>query len=360
MHVTAFGQHRLEATAPWGLRDEAQAEEKVTPSGKKIPPTDLVHFAMLSRGNCWLSVEGLQEPIPLTGGDCILLARGTSFVLRDSLRTRPKRSFREVAARDNSNVAHYGGGGAPTTIVCGSLSFDRASLKPITQLLPSFILIKADQAHTLALHNTMQALASEMAEQAPGSEVVATRLAEVLFIQALRAHIASEVEWRNKGWLRAIFDPQMGTALSAIHDSVNTPWTVKSLAGAAGMSRSAFAARLKELLGQTPLEYVTEWRMQKAMQLLQQRDKKLIDFGLEITCFLFVESYFVIGQGKLGKALSHLSCVQQVMFKAVLPRTLQAARNNRSTWRSDCNSACDAQDFLVAFILQLIPQLVSS
>ena len=105
--------------------------------------------------------------------------------------------------------------------------------------MPSFILIKNDQPHTLALHNTMQALASEMAEQAPGSEVVATRLAEVLFIQILRAHIASEPD-RNKGWLRAIFDPQVGAALSAIHDSVSTPWTVESLAAAATMSRSAF------------------------------------------------------------------------------------------------------------------------
>jgi AraC-like DNA-binding protein len=276
MHVTAFGQHRLEATAPWGFIREKQTEEKVTLSDKKSSPADLAHFAILSRGNCWLSVEGIPDPIPLTGGDCFLLARGTSYVLRDSPRTRP-RSFREIAPAANSNVAHYGGGGAPTTIVCGSLSFDRASLKPITQLLPSFILIKADQARTLALHNTMQALASEMVEQAPGSEVVATRLAEVLFIQLLRAHIASGVEWRNKGWLRALFDPKMGTALSAIHDSVNMPWTVESLADVAGMSRSAFAARFKELLGQTPLEYVTKWRMQKAMPLLQQRDKKLID-----------------------------------------------------------------------------------
>src|SRR5215813_1216197 len=109
MHVTAFGQHRLEATAPWGLIQEQQTEEKVPPSGKKISPTDLAHFAMLSRGNCWLSVEGTSEPIPLTGGDCFFLARGTSFVLRDSLRTRPKKSFRDVAARDGSNVAHYGG-----------------------------------------------------------------------------------------------------------------------------------------------------------------------------------------------------------------------------------------------------------
>ena len=116
--------------------------------------------------------------------------------------------------------------------------------KLITQLLPSFILIRTEQARTLDLHNTVQALASEMAEQTPGSEVVATRLAEVLFIQILRAHIASGPE-RNKGWHRAIFDPHVGTALSAIHDSVNTSWTVESLAEASGMSRSAFAARLR-------------------------------------------------------------------------------------------------------------------
>src|SRR6201987_449876 len=155
MHVTAFGQHRLEATAPWGLIQENQTEEKVPPSGKNNSPTDLAHCAMLSRGNCWLSVEGIPEPIPLTGGDCFLLARGTSIVLRDSPRTRPRWSFREIGAKANSNVAHYGGGGARATIVCGSLSFDRANLKPITQLLPSFILIQADEARTLALHNTM-------------------------------------------------------------------------------------------------------------------------------------------------------------------------------------------------------------
>jgi AraC-like DNA-binding protein len=275
-HVTAFGHHRLEATAPWGLTQEKQTEKKSTLSGKTNSPTDVAHFAMLSRGNCWLSVEGIPEPIPLTGGDCFLTARDTTIVMRDSLRTRPRSTFREIAAKANNHVAETGGGGAPTTVVCGSLSFERARLKPITQLLPRFILIKADQSHALALRNTMQALALEMAERAPGSEVVATRLAEVLFIQVLRAHIASGPE-RNKGWLRAIFDPQMGTALGAIHDRVNTPWTVETLAAAAGMSRSAFAFRFKELLGQTPLEYVTEWRMQKAMQLLEQRDKKLID-----------------------------------------------------------------------------------
>ena len=280
MHVTAFGLHRLEATAPWGVRQENEIEE-VRASDRTMPPTDLAHFAMLSRGNCSLSVDGMPEAIPLTGGDCFLLAKGTSIVMRDSPRTRPRWTFREIGASANGNVAMCGGGGAPTTIVCGSLSFDRASLKPVAQLLPRFILMKADQARTLALHNTLHALASEMAEQAPGSEVVATRLAEVLFIQVLRAHIAAG-PGRNEGWLRAVFDPQMGHALRAIHDKVSSPWTVESLAEAAGMSRSAFAARFKELVGQTPLEYVTEWRMQKAMQLLLQKDRKLVDVAQSV------------------------------------------------------------------------------
>jgi AraC-like DNA-binding protein len=283
MHVAAVVHSRLEATAPWGLmRSASELEGKtVNSEGTKISPLQLAHFGMVSRGNCWLAVEGIQDPMPLTGGDCFLLAPGISYSLRDNTHTRTK-SFCEVAPKERTNVIHYGGGGAPTTIISGFLSFEALSLKPITQLLPGLILIKADQARTFALHTTLQLLAGEMSEQAPGSEVVANRLAEVLFIQAIRAHIASGNESCKRGWLRAIFDPQIGAALTSIHNNVNRPWTVESLAEAAGMSRSAFAERFKGQLGQTPLEYVTEWRMQKAVQLLQQRDKKLVDVAQSI------------------------------------------------------------------------------
>src|SRR6185369_206250 len=158
MQIVGVVHARLEATAPWGLKSDAEVADgtaKNKHSAESAPsPFHFAHFGMLSRGNCWLSVEGIPEPIPLTGGDCFLLARGTLIVLRDSPRTRPGLTFREVGAKASNNVAHYGGGGAPTTIVCGSLSFDRASLKPITQLLPSFILIKAEHARTFALHGT--------------------------------------------------------------------------------------------------------------------------------------------------------------------------------------------------------------
>jgi AraC-like DNA-binding protein len=275
-----FRSAQARSHSPVGLETGKQTEEK-----SRLPAKRFTHrFGALRHA---VARQLLAECGRHSGADSphrwrLLFAGPGDF---DCFARQPANTSKVNLPRDrakaNGNVAHHGGGGAPTTIVCGSLSFDRASLKPITQLLPSFILIKAEQARTLALHDTMRALASEMAEQVPGSEIVATRLAEVLFIQILRAHIASGPE-RNKGWLRAVFDPQMGTALSAIHDRVNTPWTVESLAEAAGMSRSAFAARFKELLGQTPLEYVTEWRMQKAMQLLEQRDKKLIDVARSV------------------------------------------------------------------------------
>jgi len=236
---------------------------------------------MISRGNCWLSVEGMPDPLPLTGGDCFLLAPASTYALRDNPRTRA-RSFCEAAPTNRSNVIHYGGGGIPTTVISGWFSFGQMSVKPLKRLLPELILVKADQAQTLALHATLQLLASEMAEPAPGSDVMVNRLADILFIQCVRAHIASSSENCNSGWLRAIFDPKIGAALKAMHERVENPWTVETLAASAGMSRSAFALRFKELLGETPLEYLTKWRMCKATGLLREGDRKLFEVAKSV------------------------------------------------------------------------------
>jgi transcriptional regulator GlxA family with amidase domain len=117
--------------------------------------------------------------------------------------------------------------------------------------------VRADQAQSLALHTTLNMLASEMADSAPGSDLVVNRLADVLFLRCIRAHIGSRSEACKNGLLRAIFDPQIGVALKSMHERVDGPWTVESLAAACGMSRSAFALRFKELVGETPLEYLT-------------------------------------------------------------------------------------------------------
>src|SRR5229473_449825 len=109
-----------------------------------------------------LSTSLISEPIPLAGGDCFLLAPGSAYSLRDNLRTRV-RSLCEVAPRNGSHVIEYGGGGAPTTIISGWFRLGATSVKPLTRLLPPLILIKADQAQSLALHTTLNMLASETA-----------------------------------------------------------------------------------------------------------------------------------------------------------------------------------------------------
>jgi AraC-like DNA-binding protein len=125
-------------------------------------------------------------------------------------------------------------------------------VQPLARLLPPLVLVKANHAQTLTLHTSLGLLASEMGEPAPDSEIVVNRLADVLFVQMLRAHIASREHPCNKGWLRAVFDPQIGLALKSMHDNVAAPWTVESLAAACGMSRSAFAHKFKDLVGEAP------------------------------------------------------------------------------------------------------------
>lgn len=285
MQVVSVVHARLEATAPWGLKREAEVAEGTAndkhSADSANSPFHYAHFGMLSRGNCWLSVEGIADPIPLAGGDCFLLAPGSSYILRDNPRTHPH-SFCEVAPKNATQVIQYGGGGAPTTIISGWFRFCATSVKPLSQLLPPLILVKADQAQSLALHTTLNMLASEMADLAPGSDLIVNRLADLLFIHSIRAHIASRLETCKGSLLRAIFDPQIGSALKSMHEKVEHPWTVGSLAAASGMSRSAFAVRFKDLVGETPLEYLTSWRMQKATGLLQKGDKKLFEVAKSV------------------------------------------------------------------------------
>src|SRR5260370_36741997 len=107
MHVASVVQARLEATAPWGLVREAEEEARAHSSAQKNSPAQFAHFGMVSRGNCWLSVKGMPDPLPLTGGDCFLLAPASTYALRDNPRTRA-RSFWEAAPKNGRDVSNYG------------------------------------------------------------------------------------------------------------------------------------------------------------------------------------------------------------------------------------------------------------
>jgi AraC-like DNA-binding protein len=118
------------------------------------------------------------------------------------------------------------------------------------------------------LETSLQFMASEMASGQPGAETVVSRLADILFVQAVRAHLAQGRAGAT-GWLRAIVDPRIGPALSLIHQRPEEPWTVEALASRVAMSRSAFAARFTALVEEPPLTYLTRWRMHRATRLLR-------------------------------------------------------------------------------------------
>ena len=262
MRVDSVMYGRIELTAPWGLRFERG---------------DYACFGMLARGNAWLMVEGIDQPIPLAGGDCFcLFAHSRMHVLGDHPNTPEVRSMQEVARTKCDNFIRFGGGGIPTTVIGGKFTFDRTNSRPLTDLLPSFILVPSERAQALPLQQTLQLFAAEAAQPSLGGYLVLKRLADIFLLQMIREHISSS-DCRQTGWLRALSDPRIGAAMRSMHENIEKSWTVAELASAAGMSRSAFALRFREVVGETPLDYLTRWRIYKAALLLRDGDQKLTE-----------------------------------------------------------------------------------
>lgn len=255
---------RLELTAPWGIEFDF---------GNLRHP----YFHVVSQGSCWLEVEGHPGPVQLASGDFVLLPRGGRSTLRDRPETRPvpigevlAASGREKEECSINRAVRYGGGGAPTTLISGSFTFEDGGAAPLAEALPMLIHVRGDAGEPVPwLAATLQFLVAESVSSLPGSETVRSRLADILFVQAIRAQIAAE-PCQSAGWLRALADPQIGKALRLIHDRPGDPWTVESLADRAAMSRSAFAERFRDLVGIPPLRYLTRWRMHKAALMLRR------------------------------------------------------------------------------------------
>lgn len=265
MRVESVCYGRLEATAPWGLQ---------------FPARPYAKFSLVSSGSAWLAVEGLSEPILLQRGDFFMIAPEQNYSLRSAL-DAPFQDFEDLLRTSCSGVIRFGGGGVPTTVFGGKFLFHQPKAKLIAAVLPRIVHFRAGDPRTAALQKTLDLLAGEVFNPSPGSELMLTRLADILLIQALRAHVASS-DGAQTNWLRALSDGQIGASLQSMHEKIEHPWTVASLATSAGMSRSAYALRFKELVGEAPLEYLTYWRMHKAGELLRESEKKLADVAQSV------------------------------------------------------------------------------
>jgi AraC-like DNA-binding protein len=223
-------------------------------------------YALVS-GQCWLAVEGVADAVQLKAGDCFLLPRGWPFRLASDLGVAPVGSETVYGRARNGSVTRDGGitryNGGGDCFLVGSrfvLSGDHAGM--LLEMLPPIVHIrkKSDQA---TLRWAVERMAQELREQQPGGFLVAEHLAHMVLVQALRLHLAEGVRG-GVGWLFALADRQMGAAIGAMHADPARRWTVQALAERAGMSRSVFALNFKEMVGFSPMEYLTRWRMSLA------------------------------------------------------------------------------------------------
>ena len=238
-----------------------------------------VWFHAVTSGRCELVVGG--ERFQLQAGDLALVPHGAGHVIEAGGPTAypviPDLPHEEQS--DNYAVLRYGDDGPLTEMVCGGLRLEHPSARHLLDGLPPLVHVRTVRRTVLGA--TLDLLAEEVAGRDVGSEAVISRLSDILVIQAIR-HWITGAEATGSPWLTAMGDPQIGPALAALHAAPGAPWTVRSLAARAAMSRSAFAARFRELLGQPVMGYLTELRMQLAVDLLHRSGRTVSDVATAV------------------------------------------------------------------------------
>src|SRR5262245_56212429 len=250
---------RSEFTAPWAL---------------DLPAfDDCLMFHVVTAGRCVLNVKGSEDHV-LQRGDFVLVPHGAGHRLASKSGVRGAKLFdlpREHVS-DRYEILRHGGGGAPITVICGVVRFDHPSANRLVTLLPKVIAVDASSSPEVEwIQSTLRLMAVEAKQRRPGGETVITRLADILVIQAIRSWIASDPAAQT-GWLGALQDKQIGHAIALVHREPARSWTVESLADQVAMSRSAFAARFTDLVGEPAMRYVARWRMHVALTWLKDED----------------------------------------------------------------------------------------
>jgi AraC-like DNA-binding protein len=217
-------------------------------------------YALVS-GRCWLSVEGVPDPVRLEAGDCFLLPSGRPFCLASDLALTPVDAYSMFQLPLNGAIGSINGGGDCFS-VGGLFTLTGKHASVLLGVLPPIVHIRKESDRA-ALRWCLERLMQVLREPEPGSFLIAQQLAYMMLIQALRLHLAEGLS-AGVGWLFALADKQMSAAIHAMHENPGHGWTLPELARHAGMSRSTFALRFKETVGTSPMEYLTRWRMLRA------------------------------------------------------------------------------------------------
>ncbi len=237
--------------------------------GLTVPAnTNVCRFHVAVDGRCFLSAAG--ETVRLSRGDLALVPHGRAHDLQDDPKTPliDLDKALEECRYSGRGRFHWGGNGEVCRLVCGHFDFDKDFTHPLLEALPPIVHIRATPTYDFRwIDQVMRFIGEETHAERPGSDVIARRLSEVLFVQVIRHYAESSVE--PVPVLAGITDPQVSRALQAMHSCLERQWTLEELAREAHMSRTAFSLHFTKLIDSTPMQYLTQQRMREACRLLR-------------------------------------------------------------------------------------------
>ena len=236
------------------------------PWGMEVSKGPFAQFHIVTRGQCLLKTNNVS--IQLFAGDIVVFPHGASHWLADNEKSN-RRNGLEVVESIIAGKSFFNGDKLSTSLVCGHFDFDNEFDHPFIKELPSIIHIKDNDLKQFSwLKNIAELVIQESSKNQSGSSLIVNKLGEVLFIHALRAYI-NRYNLKS-GFVAAMQDERISRVLKEIHTSAQKDWTIDQLAQIAAMSRTSFANRFKALTGETPFNYLTQWRMLNAEELLKE------------------------------------------------------------------------------------------
>ena len=282
----------IEGAAPWVA--EAPPAREIIPA--IMPGVEhMIEFHGIVKGSCWAATVG-ESPIRLSEGDVILFPQGDAHVMSsapglraESVETKvyftprpPQLPYSLSMQGETYSTARLDGGGRDrATVVCGFLGLDAKPFNPLLAALPRVLRVPGSALGPDSWVATfLKAVVAESNQRRPGGEAVLERMSEMLFVEVLRRHIDS-LPPEQTGWLAGMRDPAVGRALALLHEKPGDPWTMERLGEAAGLSRSSLHERFVHFIGQPPMQYLTQWRMQLASGMLRDTNAKVVEIALE-------------------------------------------------------------------------------
>jgi len=229
-------------------------------------------------GRCWLLVEGV-DPVCLETGDCFLLPSGRPFCLASDPETAPVDAASIFLNARNGGIVSYNGGG-DLFLVSSRFALSGNHADILLQMLPPIVHIR-EQSGQGSLRWSVERMMQELRDQQPGSLLMIEHVAHMMLVEALRLYLSQGLRG-GVGWLFALADKQIGTAIKAMHAEPAHGWTLQELGERVGMSRSTFALKFRQIVGATPMEYLTRWRMLVAGDKLMNSGESLSQIALSL------------------------------------------------------------------------------